>query len=306
MNINHVKVPKTHVSDLEAPYLSRKTPQNLVNCHHSLIGLFGSKGAGKTTRVIEWIQMMQSTNSYDKIIWWSPTFADEEKSKNITDHYNCEVIPKYTDERLIEIKEWMKSEIKEYKQYFIYKKLYEKYAKYVRQYEGLSQPDFIQLFTHDELVLLEKYDFQPPGENRYKYGFPAFLMVFDDMLSEKKIFAANAKGVAAGFFMNMRHASCSVILSVQVFKNGIPACLRGGMVDKWLLFENYSDKQKKIISEEICCKIKPEKVIEAWDLACAKPHNFLYIDYSNPDRSKLFRRNWDDIINLSGENTVHS
>jgi hypothetical protein len=120
------------------------------------------------------------------------------------------------------------------------------------------------------------------------------------MVSEKRIFSATIKGKATNLFLNHRHISMTIIMSTQVFKNGIPNAIRGGNISMYWLFSTKSEKLQNIIAEEVAQKVKPETVLEAWNFATKDDdYSFLLIDYDTKDKSRMFRKNFDNIIHLN-------
>jgi hypothetical protein len=59
MKLTKMSVPKIKVKDTSKmpPYASRATHPSLFP-HHQLIGVVGSRGCGKTQRIIEYFMMM--------------------------------------------------------------------------------------------------------------------------------------------------------------------------------------------------------------------------------------------------------
>lgn len=286
-----IKIPNISVKNNEALYKSRKQPDCFDgDMHHRIMVFIGGIGSGKTTRIVEYILLMLTTNSYDKIFWVSPTFRDDCGKADNIDPDILEIVDEYTDSWLVETQKKMKEAIKEYKIYLEYEKVYDKCIRHGKK-----------LDTYEEALLI-MHNFEPPY-TPYKHGFPCFLMVFDDQVAEKKIFSANMKGACSKFFLNCRHHSCSIILSSQIFKHGTPTCLRGGNVGSWILYRTSSDKMKKTICEELAEKIKPDELVKKWEYACQQPFDFFLVDYANKDPTKRFRRNWDNIL-VGGEDPI--
>jgi len=306
MGLTKMNIPKIKVKDSEPPYASRATNSALFP-HHQLIGVVGSRGCGKTQRIIEYFMMMNKSHSFDKIYWFSPTFLKEEKSKNLTEDKSLkiEVFKSYSDEKLQEIIQEVEAMIVEYKEYQEYEKIYAKFLKLHRahQHDSASDEEFAHYFKHEELELLEKYNYAPITPNPFPHGYPCVGLVYDDMVSEKRIFSPTIKGKATNLFLNHRHISMTIIMSTQVFKNGIPNAIRGGNISMYWLFPTKSEQLQKIIANEVAHKVKPEVVIEAWDFATKDDaHSFLLIDYDTKDKSRMFRKNFDNIINIAGLN----
>ena len=293
---NKIHVPNVNVKDNKPPYADRKLPEAFKGFLHRIMVAIGSIDCGKTTAIIEWILMMQTTHTYDKIWFISPTLHKEAKMANLAP-YNVEHVVEYSDKWLIDTKQWIENEIKEYKKYQEYSQTYKKCVL------GHKDPD------EYELMLLQVHNFQPPINN-YIHGHPCYLCVVDDCVGNKKIFSPRMTGPFSNFMVSIRHYSTTLIISSQIFKNGIPSALRSGGIQSWILFNTYTAKLRKIISEELSDNVEHiDDFDKIWKWATEKRHNFLYVDIKNDDPDKKFRHNWDNYIqmpkhpNLSGSDT---
>jgi hypothetical protein len=170
-------------------------------------------------------------------------------------------------------------------------------------------------------MVLESMDFEAP-KNEFPNGYPSHLLILDDMVGQKGVFNANCKGYLTEFILQSRHHSCSVIILSQVFKNFLPAQLRQGSFDKWVLFGTKS-KHRVSIAEEMSDKIAVDEFLDIWDYATdgglasqmlvaeqhlapqrrgegvrgdvSPQHTPLVVDYTAP-KEFMFRKGFDLVI----------
>lgn len=278
-------LPKIHQKDHVPRYKERKTPEIFDDCLHSIWCLVGGIGRGKSYTIVKMCLIFDKYHTFDKIFWVSPTISRDDKRADLPD--NVEYVEEYTDEWLINTKNWALNEIDEYIKYEHYYKVYQKVVV-----EG-KEP------TMSELMLLQIHEFEKPF-TPYKYGFPSFFMVVDDLVAEKKIFSPNCKGPFSKFLTSIRHASFSVCLSSQILRSSIPASLRGGNIAYWLLYKTSSQKLRKTISEELSDNCKNIELFDkVWTKCTENPHDFLFVNYHVKDKKLMFRRCFDNQIELT-------
>ena len=288
--LKNINIPE--VSNNIPEYTERKTPPNMPKLH-MLCAVVGSRNSGKTTTALRMLKMYVKSKSYDKIFWWSPTAAREAKVQAFIEDCKgkCEVeiIDHFTETDFQERLDWFKSEIDEYRRY---KKQMEAWKRYIKH----KNADDLSL---DDLMLLEEIDFEKPS-TEYKNGFPSWALIWDDEIGNKTIFSPTCKGATSKFWILHRHLSCSVFILSQVVANGIPRQIRGN-ISLWILFSCKSDNLRKDVANELAFKVTPEQLLEIWELATKKPHDFLMCDYDCPQEEHMFRRNFTDLILWKGE-----
>jgi hypothetical protein len=268
-------------------YAERHTPPNMPRLH-MLSAVVGSRNSGKTTTALRMLKMYIKAKSYDKIFWWSPTANREAKIKafikECKDKCEIEIKDTFNEAEFIQLQDWFRSEIDEYRHY---KKKLEVWKKFKK----CKSTDEL---TMEDLTLLDEMDWEKPKTD-YKNGFPSWALVWDDEIGNKSIFSPTCKGATSKFWILHRHLSCSVFILSQIVANGIPRQIRGN-ISLWILFSCKSDKLKKDVADELAFKVPPETLLEMWDLATKEPHHFLMCDYDCPDEEYMFRRNFTDII----------
>ena len=256
----------------------------------------GGVGAGKTSFLLKFLKWYDKEKAWDKCIIFSPTFLGEPKCEDfMNSKHNFELVVhnKYEDSIMREEADMMKARIDQWREWDDKKKVWERFKK-CKDVDELSM---------DDIIALENMGYEEPA-NEFPEGYPSHVLVLDDCVSMKGVFSANCKGFLTEFILRSRHSSCSIVILSQILKNFIPAQLRQGSFDKWVLFGTKS-KHKESIAEEMSDKIEVDKFLEIWDYVCDEPHKCLVVDYTAPLKY-MFRSGLDKIVVLEGENIKSS
>ena len=123
----------------------------------------------------------------------------------------------YKNKRLQDLPQ---EEIQEYKDYLIV------WKKYMKIDEDMS------LLTHDELLILSKYDFTDPQYlKKPKYKNPRInFLVFDDLVGDANAFKKSHSAIN-NLTIKHRHLQCNLMFTTQYIK-AIPPTLRLDDADK--------------------------------------------------------------------------
>lgn len=283
------KVQEPSINCLEPEYLTRKTPPGMPPLNFMAV-LYGAMGQGKTVALIKMLKMYDKTKSYDRLIWWSPTFGHEPKGKAFMEEkHNMELIhyEKFKESEFLMETQRMESDIEDYRAYLEKLNIWNKYVAHNRN---------LDVMTMEEIMWLDEMEFEKPT-SPFKWGFPSFAIVFDDCVFEKGVFSANCKSATSNFFIAHRHRSCCVFLTSQVHANGIPRQIRG-VIGVWVLFKCRSKELQEAIAKELSFKCDKDTILKVWDFATKKSHDFLFIDYKQNDLNDMFRVNFDNQIIL--------
>jgi hypothetical protein len=278
------------------PYASRATPADMPKLHW-LGACIGGRNSGKTTSVLKFLKMYIGSKSYDRIFWISPTASREDKVRDFQTYsekhkVQMDIYDDYSDVLMQEIIDWIRDQIDEYKDYL--QKL-EIWKKFVRAHS-------VDEMSYDELIELEKMDFREPTTD-YKNGYPSFCIAIDDSAGRRDVFNPSCKGVMSNFAILHRHLSCSLIFLMQIVANGVPRGIRSN-ISLWMLFGTKSATLKKAVAEELAFRVDANTLIRAWELATKdKPHDFLMMNYDHPTLQGMFRKNFDQEIQLDDEPT---
>ena len=142
-----------------------------------MAGLFGSRGSGKTTAMLNLLRLYDTVECFDRIYIFSPTHAKDPKFEafvNSKPYAQIQFFERYTDVQFDQITRDMEKELQDYEQFKTALKAYEKFCK------GKKIDDM----NPDELLALYAYDFNDPSAlSRFKRGRPCYNIVFDDMAS---------------------------------------------------------------------------------------------------------------------------
>jgi hypothetical protein len=160
-------------------------------------------------------------------------------------------------------------------------------------WERFSKCKSVDDLDLDDLMILEGMDFEKP-KNEFPNGYPSHVLILDDLVGQKGVFSANCRGFLTEFILQSRHHSCTVIVLSQVFKSFLPAQLRQGSFDKWVLFGTKS-KHRESIAEEMSDKITEEEFLKIWDFVCDVPHKCMLVDYTAP-LQYMFREGLDKLV----------
>jgi hypothetical protein len=142
-------------------------------------------------------------------------------------------------------------------------------------------------------MIFESLGWEKP-QNEFPNGYPAHVLVLDDLVGQRGVFCSNCRGFLTEFILQSRHHSCTVIVLSQIFKNFLPNQLRQGSFDKCVLFGT-KRKHRESIAEEMSDKIEVEKIMEIWDFVCDEPHQCLFVDYTAPLKY-MFRSGLDKLV----------
>lgn len=257
-------------------------------------GIFGSRGAGKTTTMIKLVKMYDACKAFDRVVVFSPTLEKDPKKEALKSNsfFTLHVHDKYTDTEFSKLLDELKRESKNY----------EMYLKALDAHEKFERGDDPQHFPHDELTALHAYDFRDPRETgHFRYGRPSTLVVFDDMVGDTDVYRMNGNNAVGRFALRHRHLCTSMLFLSQAFRNGVPRQLRNNL-SLSMLFSNKSARIKQEIAEELSSFIEPDVFVAMWDKATSEPHNFFMVDYDAPDPRLRFRHNFDGLLIADGVN----
>ena len=278
----------TNLPPLNVKERERREPPPTMPKPPFMAGVFGSRGAGKTTLMINLIRMYDSVRAFDHVIVFSPTFEKDPKFEalqNSRPHAKLDLIPDFTVPKFTDFLSMMDSRIRAYDKF---KKATEAFQKF--QKRGQSALD------EDELLLLYQYDFTDPVKHdEFPDGPPSFLMVFDDMVGNKQIYRNDSSGPVGRFALRHRHYGCSVMFMSQAYNNGIPRQLRNNL-NVAVFFANKSDKIKMEVAEEMASHISPDEFVDVWNFATREPYSSFMVIFDAERDEWRFRRNFDTLI----------
>jgi hypothetical protein len=275
-------------------YELRDVPEGLPRVPF-LAGVFGSRGAGKTTSMINLMRAYQrpcQVPVWDHIIVFTPTASKDPKYKALEEQLSTkdtkmELIEDFSLGKFQELITYMDRETKSYE---VKKTASAAYKKWKEKNMDVTK------LKDDELLALYSYDFEVDGKvrNMYKHGRPSFLMVFDDLVGEKLVYSTHGTNLVSKFALRHRHYNCTMIFLSQSWSNGVPRQIRHNL-SLALFFKVNSLRLKQEVAEEMCSFISEEEFIQLWDEATVDQHDYFMIDFAAaPDRK--FRKNLDTVF----------
>ena len=275
-------------------YELRVVPEGLPRVPF-LAGIIGSRGAGKTTAMINLIRAYQRPGvapAWDHLIIFSPTAKKDPKYKALEEQLSTkdtqvELIEDFTVTKFLDYIKYMDAETKSYETKKLAVGAYKKFKEKNMDIDKLKE---------DELLALYAYDFEPEGKTRnvYKHGRPSFCMVFDDLVGEKLVYSTTGTNWVSKFALRHRHYNCTMLFLSQSWNSGIPRQIRHNL-SLCVLFRVVSPQLKKDVASEMSSFISEQEFIELWDEATLNLHDYFLIDFSAPPELK-FRKNLDHIF----------
>lgn len=279
---------------LNPEYEKRITPMNMPLLHFLAV-LYGSMGSGKSVALYNMLDMYDATKTFDRIIWISPTMCRDVNGMDYmkrNHNFELKYYERFNQAEFAQELEQMKSDIDNYRAYLYRLEVWKKYVRNGYDIEGMS---------FEEIMILNDLDFEEPTTD-FKNGFPCFAVVFDDVICEKGIFSQNIKNPVSKFFTTHRQHSCSIFMTSQVHQQGVPRQIRG-VVSLWILFRCKSKELQESVAKELSFKCDKETLMKVWDFTTKDdPHDFLFIDYKQNDLNKMFRKNFNQLVQLDEMN----
>ena len=281
---------------------NKKQPPMSINkdlppCFFTSI-FIGSKGSGKSYSLVKLLKNYEKYPIYDvdgnklemRVIVFCPTIHSAanpiyESLKYLDEE---DIILDYSDYKLLEKLqdiEKEKEEIQEYKDYLTV------WKKYMKIDEDMS------LLTHDELLILSKYDFTDPQYlKKPKYKNPRInFLVFDDLVGDANAFKKSHSAIN-NLTIKHRHLQCNLLFTTQYIK-AIPPVLRRNL-DIFVIFK-FANVQSVVeqIYPEISGIIKEEDFEILFEYATKDKHNALIIDQTS--KQNIFKLNWDVALKIN-------
>lgn len=261
----------------------------------------GARGSGKTYSLVKFIRLMEKSKYVDpktgekvpiRTFLISPTvdanmhMFETIKSLDTTQH----IYHDYSNDILEQIVETIKTDIDETKEYKRKKALYDKFVKHAHK------KDIMKHFTPEEWSELELMSFDEPP----KPTFPAGVinnLILDDCLG-MDCFKVSRKNKFQNFLIRNRHHWTNVFICSQSIKS-VPKVIRTN-TSLFILFK-YANREVilKDIYEEVSNLCTEEEFLELFDFATSERHSFLCLNFTQPDKHRIFRRNFDEVLKLT-------
>lgn len=260
----------------------------------------GSRGSGKTYSLVKFIRLMEKSRYIDPLtgdivpirtFLISPTVdANKHMFQTLKSLDDENVYHDYTNELLEELVEGIKADIDETKDYKEKLKIYKKFMKYAHK------KDIMKYFTPEEWNELEVMSFEEPPKPKYPSGIINNL-ILDDCLG-MECFKTSRKNKFQNFLIRNRHHCTNVFICSQAIKS-VPKAMRVN-TSLWILFK-YANKELiiKDIYEEVSNLCTEDEFFELFQFSTNEKHGFLCMNFTQPDKNRVFRRGFDEILKLT-------
>tara|TARA_R100000541_G_C1892958_1_gene83711 strand:- start:402 stop:1322 length:921 start_codon:yes stop_codon:yes gene_type:complete len=274
-----IKVPKGNAFPYKTPTMCPKA--------HILCGVFGKRGASKSTSTVNLISEM----GYDRAFVISPTFASnyglmkmlpiEDESDIYTDVDDVSCIDEIVG-KMDKIRDDMLQFEKENKQYKTFLKV-------------LNDPT---QNVSDSLLLMfyGNGNFEPP---KWKYGLdangkpkpPMCALLVDDaqgskLMTNRKTQNAVLRHRHLGAFPGERPSiGLSMFFLCQTYRSmggGCPKYLRANQTCS-ILFKNKDLKEIDFVASELAGEVSKDEFLKAYEFATEEPYGFLFVDLHKKD-----------------------
>lgn len=277
----------------------RKVPEGMPSVQNGgFIGnINGSRGVGKTNAVIRLAELYDQTHTFDKVILFSPSYRNDPKYQ-LLHNMKCtvDVYMEYSNDIFNQVAERISYDIDRWKKYEEDLKKYEKLLDWLKKHghdiDRYPDQDFIYDLIESGYVKPQK----PKDLDR----MPFTLIIFDDLATNKDLYATNCKSEASKFFILHRHKLTSLLFVTQIWRNGVPRGIRNNL-SLFILFTNKSDKIKQEIAEELSSYISVEDFIRLWDTAVKDSRFDFFMCDLDGDPALRYRKNFDTILTLEGK-----
>lgn len=139
---------------------------------------------------------------------------------------------------------------------------------------------------HKMVLLLKKH-------GKTKHFANRLLLIFDDLVGSD-LFNGSRKSPFKKLSTNHRHYSTSVLMVSQAYKE-IPKTVRT-QFSCLIVFDIPNDAEVKVIYEENSMKLKFPQWLELYNYAVRGDHDFLFINYQQPDKQKRIMKNFEQFL----------
>lgn len=292
MNIIERNVP--HLDNKPIVVKKKIVPQSLNTSlpllFHTMM-LTGKKGAGKTYKLVKLLQAYEQSKIKDKegidygmrVIIIAPTAnsGSNEVYKTLKSLDEKDIYLEYTDAILETILNDIRAKQKEYEQFIVYKKIYDKFLR-VKDTNKMNW---------DELEILESHDFKTPREAYGDVKPIVTWIIFDDLVGTGA-FNRKAKSAISNLTIKHRHLRTNLVFTTQSYKQ-LPMIIRVN-IDILVLFKTGSDTELTKIFEDVSGYIKYDQFLQLYDYATEDKNDALIvINNSMEGKGTRYYKNWD-------------
>jgi len=290
-SVRRVKGPDDVLAPMAIREHERRGAPETMTRPPFMCGMFGSRGSGKTTLMIQLLRWYDAFNAFDRVVIFSPTHKKDPKFEALATCGLKAKLDLYADfdfalfDRVLKQQE---ESLAAYEKYLLATKAYAKFRKARSKTDTLSE---------DELIALYEYDFADPrASEAFTSGRPSLFMVFDDQVGNKDVYRGDCKGPVAKFTLQHRHFNCSVCFMAQVYRTGVPLGIRNNL-NLVVFFANKSDRLKAEVAEEMSNFVSPERFVQMWTYATeSEDHGAFVVTFDAERPEWRFRKNFDTLL----------
>lgn len=274
------RLPVT-VPDLDVQYPRKPPVPEHMPAMYFIMGIVGSRGSGKTTKLMQMLQLYDRCKTFDVIRIFCPSYDDDVKYR-LLEKMDCRLVVQreYNDGLFSQCLAEVDADLQEHEDYLKKRELYRRWLKDKNEMKEWRSRD---------LQLLEEMGHKKP-KRPFRYGKPNTLLIMDD-LSGTSLYRSDSKGPFNAFAIRHRHRCCSIIMLTQTFFNSIPRGIRTNL-SAVMLFSNRNAGMAAQICAEFSSYISVEQFQAMWDAATEEPHDCFFVDFEAPLASR-YRKNFD-------------
>jgi hypothetical protein len=259
----------------------------------------GSRGSGKTYSLIKFIRLMEKSKYIDpktgdkvpiRTFLISPTVdANSHFFHTLKSLDDNNIHHDYSNEVLDGIVEGIKTDIDETKEYKRKRDIYLKYIKHK------NSKKLMNYFTKEEWAELEMMDFELPEKPTYPAGVINNL-ILDDCVG-LDCFKTSRKNKFQSFLIRNRHHWTNIFICSQAIKS-LPKTIRLN-TSLFILFK-YANKETiiKDLYIEVSNLCTEEEFLELFEYATDDKHSFLCLNFTQGDKTRIFRKDFNTIMRL--------
>jgi hypothetical protein len=296
-----MKIQKVKGLDVKPPKKSAftiDTPEHLFKMNQ-LVLCCGVRGSGKTTALINLIRMYMDHDIIQRVILISPTYFS---NKELFEPLNIDEendIYEAEKESLDKVVENISKEVDEYNDYLEKKKKYKSFQKTINSDTPINMIDPNLIIMYQEMGFLNNE--KPVWKYKNDKHPPRVYIVVDDAIGSD-VYSTKSKLVHLS--MKHRHINNGIGVSIAMLlqtysatgNNSCPRCIRENAT-MIMLFKNSQDAQiKKIYDEVGDSDLSEEQFIKMFHYATQEPHSFLCIDKAPKDKTKKYRKNFNEYL----------
>jgi hypothetical protein len=272
---------------------ARQVPEDFFVKKPFLGLICGQRGSGKTSALVNLIKHCDRYRVHDKIYLFCPTIHNDPKYSLLDDpnsHYVIKKFDSYSDALFEEVADEIRRDIQEYKDD---QELVKAYKRFLRVGPHKLTPADLALI---EPLLDANGDIQEP-EPRFERP-PTSICIFDDCVGNTELYKTQARGPFYQFSILHRHLLTSILFVTQTYAGAVPKQIRANL--SLMLLFRLKPSIQETVADELFSSERNDLIVRMWDQACQEPFEFFLVNLDEPDKTKRYRRNCNEIFVVAG------